>query len=183
MENKEKKYFYNPLKTRTIICSSAIDDEVADRILKELLMLEQESNMPIRFIINSPGGQVNSGMAIYDFMQLIQSPVHTIVAGLAASMGSILLIGGDKGHCSITMQSRVMIHQPLMQNVIAKASDLAITAEEIEKTKKMIASLYQKKTGKNLQKILEDIDKDNWFSAKEAVKYGLADSIITKFKF
>ena len=96
-------------------------------------------------------------------------------------MGSILLIGGDKGHCSITMRSRVMIHQPLIQNVVAKASDLAITAEEIEKTKKMIASLYQKKTGKNLQKILEDIDKDHWFSAKESVKYGLADSIITKF--
>ena len=115
MEKKEEKYFYNPLKTRTIVCSSAIDDEVADRILKELLMLEQESNMPIRLIINSPGGQVSSGMAIYDFMQLIQSPVHTIVAGLAASMGSIF-IGGDKGHCSITMRSRVMIHQPLIQN-------------------------------------------------------------------
>ena len=91
MENKEKKYFYNPLKTRTIICSSAIDEEVADRILKEFLMLEQESHQPIRLIINSPGGQVNSGMAIYDFMQLIQSPVHTIVAGLAASMGSKIL--------------------------------------------------------------------------------------------
>ena len=145
MENKEKKYFYNPLKTRTIICSSAIDEEVADRILKEFLMLEQESHQPIRLIINSPGGQVNSGMAIYDFMQLIQSPVHTIVAGLAASMGSILLIGGAIGHCRVTAQSRIMIHQPLMQNVIAKASDLAITAEEMEKTKKLIASLYQKK--------------------------------------
>ena len=87
MENKEKKYFYNPLKTRTIICSSAIDDEVADRILKELLMLEQESNMPIRFIINSPGGQVNSGMAIYDFMQLIQSPVHTIYCWFSSEYG------------------------------------------------------------------------------------------------
>ena len=145
-------------------------------------IIDVRARIFIRFIINSPGGQVSS-MAIYDFMQLIQSPVHTIVAGLAASMGSILLIGGDKGHCSITMQSRVMIHQPLMQNVVAKASDLAITAEEIEKTKKMIASLYQKKTGKNLQKILTDIDKDHWFSARESVKYGLADSIITKFQF
>ncbi len=183
MEKKNKKYFYNPLKTRTIICSSAIDDEVADRILKELLMLEQESNKPIRLIINSPGGQVSSGMAIYDFMQLIQSPVHTIVVGLAASMGSILLIGGASGCCSITVRSRVMIHQPLMQNVVAKASDLVITAEEIEKTKKLIATLYQKKTGKNLQKILKDIDQDHWFSAEEAVNYGLADNIITKFQF
>ena len=87
MEKKEEKYFYNPLKTRTIVCSSAIDDEVADRILKELLMLEQESNMPIRLIINSPGGQVSSGMAIYDFMQLIQSPVHTYCSWFSSEYG------------------------------------------------------------------------------------------------
>ena len=176
----KKPEIYDPIKTRIIVLSSAIDDKIADRVIKELLILNQHNSKPIKMIINSPGGQVSSGLAIYDTMQIIKSEVHTIVAGLAASMASILLIGGTSNNCMITTNSKIMIHQPLIQSVVGKASDLAITAEEIDKTKQLIAELYQKKTGKSTKSIMADIDKDNWFSAKEAVKYGLADKIITK---
>lgn len=183
MKKKETNNLYNFLKTRTIILASAIDENSSEKIIQELIMLENDNNNPIKFIICSPGGQVNSGLAIYDIMQAISSPVHTIASGLAASMSSILLIGGAKNHCEVTKNCRIMIHQPLIQGVSGKTTDLMITASEMEKTKQQIVSLYQKKTGKNANTITKDIDKDNWFSAEEAVAYGLADKIINKIKF
>ncbi len=181
MQKEEAAKIYDPLKTRTIIISSAIDDKVAMRIIQELLMLEKKAVSPIQMLINSPGGQVTSGMAIYDTMQLIQSPIYTVVTGIAASMGTILAVGGAKNYCLITPNSRFMIHQPLLHGVIAKASDLQITAEEIKKTKQQIAEIYAKKTKKTVTSILKKLDKDQWFSAQESVEYGFTDKVINSF--
>lgn len=172
---------YDPLKTRTIIISSAIDDKVATRVLGELLMLEQQAVKPIQMIINSPGGAVTSGMAIYDTMQMLKSPVYTLVAGLAASMGTILAVGGSQGYCMISPHSRYMIHQPLLQSLMGKATDLKITADEIKKTKQQIAEIYAQKTKKKLTTILQVLEQDKWFSALESVEYGLTDKVVDEF--
>jgi ATP-dependent Clp protease protease subunit len=178
---KEENLLYDVVKTRTIILSSAIDDKLATRVIQELLILEKKAVRPIQMIINSPGGQVTSGMAIYDIMQLLQSPIYTIVAGIAASMGTILAVGGAQNYCMITSNSRYMIHQPLLHGVVGKASDLQITAEEIKKTKLQIAEIYAKKTKKKSSTILQVLEQDRWFSAKEALDYGLTDKIIDRF--
>lgn len=178
---KEESALYDPMKTRTVLISSAIDDKLTTRIIQELLMLEKKAIKPIQMIINSPGGQVNSGMAIYDTMQLLRSPIYTIVAGIAASMGTILAAGGAKDYCMITPNSRYMIHQPLLYGVVGKASDLQITAEEIKKTKQQIAEIYAKKTKKKVSVILQNLEQDKWFSAKESVEYGLTDKVIDSF--
>ena len=168
------------LKTRTIMIGDAIDQKVAEKVITQILFLEsQDAKKNIYLYINSPGGEVTSGMAIYDIMQFTTCPIVTIVVGLAASMGSLLAIGGSSGKCFAAPNSRFMIHQPLINRVIAKASDLEITAKEIEKTKQNIAEFYAKKTKKKVGKILEDMDKDLWFSAQEALKYKLIDKIIT----
>lgn len=168
------------IKTRTIIISESIEQKLAEKVITQILFLEsQDAKKDIYLYINSPGGEVTSGMAIYDIMQFVTCPINTVVIGIAASMGSLLAIGGASKRCFATPNSRFMIHQPLINNVIAKASDLEITAKEIEKTKQNIAEFYSKKTGKKVKKILEDMDKDNWFNAQEALKYKLIDKIIT----
>lgn len=181
MKKEENALVYDPIKTRSIIICGAIDDKLATRVIGELLMLEQKSKDPIQMIINSPGGSVTSGMAIYDTMQMLKSPIYTIVVGLAASMGTILAVGGAVGHCLISANSRYMIHQPLLQSFVGKASDLQITAEEIKKTKQQIADIYTQKTKKKLATILQALEQDYWFSASESVDYGLTDQVIDKF--
>ena len=181
LQQEEKNLLYDPIKTRTVILSGVIDDKLSERVIGNLLMLEKKAVRPIQMIINSPGGQVSSGMAIYDVMQILQSPIYTIVAGVAASMGTILAVGGEQGYCMITANSRYMIHQPLLQGVIGKASDLKITAEEIKKTKEQIANIYATKTKKKNSVILKDLEQDRWFSAQETLGYKLTDAIIDKF--
>ena len=181
MKKEPTNFIYDPLKTRTIIISSVIDDKLAMRVVGELLMLEQKEIQPIQMIINSPGGAVTSGIAVYDTMQMMKSPIYTIVAGLAASMGTILAVGGAQGYCMISPHSRYMIHQPLLQSIVGKASDLKITADEIKKTKQQIAEIYAKKTKKKLATILQVLEQDRWFSAVESVEYGLVDKMVDAF--
>jgi ATP-dependent Clp protease protease subunit len=134
----------------------------------------------IFFYINSPGGVVTSGMVVYDVMKMISSPVHTICMGLAASMGSILLSGGTKGKRLIWPHGRVMIHQPSIGGMYGQATDIEITANEIDKTRLMSAKILADNTGKSLEKILADFDRDYWMSAEEAVAYGIVDGIADK---
>lgn len=168
------------LKTRTIIISDQVNQKLADKIIRSLLLMESDDcDSEIKMLINSPGGEIYSGFAIFDMMQFISCPVTTIVTGFAASMGSILSLGAAPGRRFATPNSKIMIHQPLLQGVQGQATDLEIHAKEIVKTKKHLASLYAAQTGKTEKQILKDMDRDNWMSADEALKYGLLDKVIT----
>lgn len=168
------------LKTRTIIISDQVNQKLADKVIRSLLLMEEDDcGTEIKMIINSPGGEIYSGYAIFDMMQFISCPVTTIVSGFAASMGSILSLGASPGRRFATPNAKIMIHQPLLQGVQGQATDLEIHAKEIVKTKKHIAALYASQTGKTEKQILKDMDRDNWMTADEALKYGLLDKIIT----
>jgi ATP-dependent Clp protease, protease subunit len=166
------------LEQRRVFLWGPVTDESAERVVNRLLFLEaSDPGKEIYFYINSPGGMVTSGMVMYDVMQMITSPVHTICMGLAASMGSILLAGGEKGKRSIWPHGRVMIHQPSIGGMYGQATDIEITAREIDKTRDMSAQLLADRTGKSYEQIMADFDRDYWMSAKEALDYGIVDSI------
>jgi len=165
------------LKDRIIFCGTAIDSEVANMIVAQLLFLDSESHKDITLYINSPGGMVTAGLAIYDTMQYIKSDVTTICIGMAASMGSVLLAGGTKGKRFALPHSEVMIHQPL-GGTEGQASDIAIAASHILQTKNTLNMILAKHTGKSHKEIEKDADRDNYMSAKEALDYGLIDKII-----
>jgi ATP-dependent Clp protease protease subunit len=171
------------LRNRRVFLSEAVTSESARNIIRKLWYLElQEPGKPILFVINSPGGSVDAGFAIWDQIQLISSPVTTLVTGLAASMGSVLSLAAKKGRRFATPRARFLIHQPLIGGVIkGQASDLDIQAQQLIKTRKMIISTYAEKTGKSEEEIERDIDRDNWKSAQEAYDYGLIDKIVTSF--
>ena len=154
-----------------------MDDESAEDIVSKLLYLEAEKpGEPITLFINSPGGAVTSGYSILDTMNLITSPVATVCMGLAASMGSILLSAGEKGQRFIYPLGEVMIHQPSIGGVIqGSASDLAIHAKQIVKTKDIAAEILSKNCGQPLERIFEDFERDYWMDAKESVEYGIVD--------
>jgi ATP-dependent Clp protease protease subunit len=169
------------LEQRRIFLWGAVTDESAERVVNRLMFLEaNEPGKDIFFYINSPGGMVTSGMVMYDVMQMISSPVHTICMGLAASMGSILLSGGTKGKRCIWPHGRVMIHQPSIGGMYGQATDIEITAREIDKTREMSAKLLADRTGKTFDQVMADFDRDYWMSAEEAVAYGIVDSIADK---
>jgi len=169
------------LEQRRIFLWGAVTDESAERVVNRLMFLEaNEPGKDIFFYINSPGGMVTSGMVMYDVMQMISSPVHTICMGLAASMGSILLSGGTKGKRCIWPHGRVMIHQPSIGGMYGQATDIEITAREIDKTREMSAKLLADRTGKTFEQVMADFDRDYWMSAEEAVAYGIVDSISDK---
>jgi ATP-dependent Clp protease protease subunit len=133
----------------------------------------------ITFYINSPGGSITAGMAIFDTMQLISSPIKVVVTGMAASMGSILLCGATKGKRFLYPHSRVLIHQPLITGrMVAAAVDINIQAEEMEKLREELNGILAKTSGQNLEKIQLDTDRDFYLNAKEAIEYGLADQIV-----
>jgi len=165
------------LKDRIIFCGTAIDSEVANMIVAQLLFLDSESHKDITLYINSPGGMVTAGLAIYDTMQYIKSDVTTICIGMAASMGSVLLAGGTKGKRFALPHSEVMIHQPL-GGTEGQASDIAIAASHILQTKNTLNTILARHTGKSNKEIEKDADRDNYMSAKEALDYGLIDKII-----
>jgi ATP-dependent Clp protease protease subunit len=166
------------LKERIIFLGSAIDDDVANIVIAQLLFLNKEdSKKDIMLYVNSPGGQVTAGLAIYDTMQHVKPDVSTICVGLAASMGSVLLTAGTKGKRFILPNSEVMIHQP-WGGVQGQASDISIQADHILKTKANLNKLLAKHTGQTLAQIEKDTDRDKYMSAEEAVKYGLVDKII-----
>lgn len=166
------------LKDRIIFLGGHIDDEVANTIIAELLFLESEDQKKdIQLYINSPGGEVYSGMAIYDTMKYIKSPVSTICIGIAASMAAFLLAGGEKGKRFSLPNSRMLIHQPI-GGTQGQASDIKIQAEEILKIKDEMNKILAKNTGQTLSVIEKDTDRDYYMRAEEAKKYGLIDKVI-----
>ncbi|MCP4295695.1 MAG: ATP-dependent Clp protease proteolytic subunit [Proteobacteria bacterium] len=180
-EEKDESLSQKLLETRTIVISGAVDGKMADQIIKQLLVLESmDAKAEIRIIINSPGGEIQSGFAIYDMLHFIECPVVTIVAGLAASMGSILSLSGDKGKKYAFPHAKIMIHQPLLTGAQGTTIDLEIHSEQIIKTRKLLADLYAKKTGKTAKQILKDMERDHWLTAKESLDYGLIDKVINK---
>ncbi|MDB5284631.1 MAG: ATP-dependent Clp protease proteolytic subunit [Bacteroidota bacterium] len=169
------------LEQRRVFLWGAVHDESAERIVNRLLFLEAaDPGKEIFFYINSPGGVVTSGMVVYDTMQMISSPVTTICMGLAASMGSILLSGGTKGKRLIWPNGRVMIHQPSLGGMYGQATDIEITAAEIQKIKESSAAILAENCGKTYEQVRKDFDRDHWMNAKEAMEYGIVDGIADK---
>ncbi len=167
------------LMDRIIFLGTPVNDDVANMIIAQLLFLEADNpGRDIHLYINSPGGSVSSGLAIYDTMQFLKSPVNTICMGLAASMGAFLLTAGAKGKRSALPNSRIMIHQP-SGGASGTASDIEIQAKEILYLRGRMNDLMAKHTGRPLEQIERDVDRDRFMSADEAVKYGLIDQVIT----
>lgn len=170
------------LDQRKVFLWGAVDDESAEKIVNQLLFLEaKEPGKVIKFYINSPGGIVTSGMVIMDTMKMISSPVHTICMGMAASMGSLLLSQGEKGKRTIFPSGRVMIHQPSIGGMQGRASDIEITAIQIQKTKEQSAKILADNCGQKFEKVMEDFDRDYWMDAKEAIEYGIVDKVEKSF--
>ncbi|MEA1917830.1 MAG: ATP-dependent Clp endopeptidase proteolytic subunit ClpP [Campylobacterota bacterium] len=168
------------LKDRIIMLSGEVNDGVASSIVAQMLFLEAEDpEKDIYFYINSPGGVVTAGMAIYDTMNYIRPDIVTICVGQAASMGAFLLSSGEKGKRYALPHARIMIHQPL-GGAQGQATDIAIQAEEILRMKKELNSILSKNSGQSIKKVEKDTDRDNFLSAKEAVEYGLVDQVLEK---
>ena len=166
------------LAERKVFLWGAVHDESAKDVTNRLLYLEkQEPGKEITLYVNSPGGVVTSGMVIYDTMQMISSPVRTVCIGLAASMGSIILSGGEKGKREIWPSGRVMIHQPSIGGLFGQASDLQIHAKEIGRTKEMSAKVLAENCGKTFEQVMADCDRDYWMNSEESLKYGIVDSL------
>lgn len=177
----EKAYdlYSRLLKDRIILLSDEITDSSANIIVGELLYLDSLNHNDISIYINSPGGSVTAGMAIYDTMNLVKSKVSTICVGLAASMAAFLLSSGEKGKRYCLPNSEVMIHQPL-GGAQGQATEIKIAAEHILKSKKKLNQILSLNTGQTLRKIERDTDRDNFMSAEEALEYGLVDEILKK---
>lgn len=171
--------FSRLLRERIIFLGSEIDDEVANSIVAQLLLLDSEnSEKDIMLYINSPGGVITAGMAIYDTMNLIKADVSTICLGEAASMGSFLLSSGAKGKRLALPSARIMIHQPL-GGAKGQATDIEIEAKEIGRMKKELTSILAQNSGQDLEKVQKDCERDYYMSAAQAVEYGLIDKVIT----
>jgi len=170
------------LKERVVFLVGPVNDQSANLVVAQLLFLESENpDKDIHFYINSPGGSITAGMAIFDTMQLISSPIAVIVTGMAASMGSILLCGATKGRRFLYPHSRVLIHQPLITGrMVAAAVDINIQAQEMEKLREELNGILAKTSGQPLDKIQQDTDRDFYLNAEEAIEYGLADKIVDK---
>ena len=169
------------LKNRIIFLGDEIEDSLANLIIAQLLFLEQEDpDKDIDLYINSPGGSVTAGMAIYDCMQLIKPDVSTICIGMAASAAALLLCSGAKGKRFSLPYSRILIHQPWIKSIGGQATDVDIHAREIIKTKETLNNIIAGNTGQPLEKVRRDTERDYYMSATEAVEYGLIDKVITK---
>ena len=179
--NGERSYdiFSRLLKNRIILLSGPIDDALANTIVAELLYLDSLNREDIALYINSPGGAVTAGMAIYDTMNFIKSDVSTICIGMAASMAAFLLACGQSGKRYILPNAEVMIHQPL-GGAQGQATEIKIAAEHILKIKKKLNTILAEKTGKSLRKVEQDTERDYYLSAEEAKEYGLIDQILKK---
>lgn len=166
---------------RILFLGGEITSDVSNILVCQLLYLEMiDSEAPITMYINSPGGSVYDGLAIYDTMQYVSCPITTICTGLAASMASIILCAGENGHRYALPHSRVMVHQPLGNSGYAQASDIAITANEILKIKDELFQIIADHTGKTLEEVRKDGDRDYWMTAQEALEYHMIDEIVTK---
>ena len=172
------------LKARRIFFCDVVDMDSAKEAIRKLWYLElMDPGKPILFVINSPGGSVDAGFAIWDQVKMITSPVTTLVTGLAASMGSLLSLCAAPKRRFATPNARIMIHQPRIMGVIqGQASDLSIQADQIMRTRKQIVDVYVQATGKDAKEIDKVIDRDHWFTADEALKFGLINGIVSSFK-
>ena len=180
--NNERSYdiYSRLLEDRIIFLSGEINDQMANTIVAQLIFLEGKNpDKDIFMYINSPGGSVTAGMAIYDTMQYIKCDVSTICIGMAASMAAVILSSGAKGKRICLPHSEVMIHQPL-GGTQGQASDILLHAKHIEKTRETLNKILSENTGKPVEVITKDTDRDNYLDAKQAVKYGLVDKIFTK---
>ena len=174
--------FSRLMMDRIIFLGTAIDDDIANIIQAQLLYLSSlDPNEDISIYLNTPGGYVSSGLAIYDTIQMVTPDIKTVCTGMSASMGAVLLCSGTKGKRSILPHARVMIHQP-MGGAFGQASDILIEAQEIEKTRKELLTIISNHTGQSYKKVFKDADRDYWMTADEALKYGMVDSILNKTK-
>lgn len=166
------------LKNRTLFLGGEVNDEIANSLVSEMIILSSEDpDSDITLLINSPGGSVTAGMAIYDTMQLIENDIRTISLGLAASMGQLLLTAGTPGKRFATPHARIMMHQPL-GGIGGTASDIRIQAQQMNYTKNLLAEIISKHSKRDLNEIIADSDRDRWFSAFEAKEYGLIDEVL-----
>lgn len=170
------------LEQRKVFLWGPVHDQSAEHVVNRLMYLETIApGKEITLYVNSPGGVVTSGMVIMDTMDLISAPVSTVCMGLAASMGSLILSNGEKGKRFIYPSGRVMIHQPSIGGAQGSASDLAITAREIKRTKELSAQILADNCGHTFDKVMKDFDRDYWMNSKESLDYGIVDGIVDKF--
>ncbi|WP_086478005.1 MULTISPECIES: ClpP family protease [Arenibacter] len=165
------------LEERKVFLWGMVDDDSAKHVIDRLMYLDMQSNKEIQLFINSPGGYVTSGFAIYDTIKSLKSPVSTICSGLAASMGSILLSVGKKGRRFIQPHAQVMIHQP-SGGARGQASNIEIQAKEIIKTRELSAKILAENCGQDPDKVMKDFDRDFWMNAEESIAYGIVDGIL-----
>jgi ATP-dependent Clp protease protease subunit len=169
------------MKTRSVLLFGEVNKTLGEKIIKQLLVLDEESNDMITVYIDSPGGDVDAGFAIFDTMRYLSSPIRTVVMGLAASMGAMILLAADKKHRIGFPNSRYLIHQPLISgNIRGVATEIEIHAVEMEKYRAKINEIIAKETGKNIEQVTHDTDRDFWLDAEQAREYGLISKIITK---
>lgn len=167
------------MKARIVLVNGTVDQELAEKVMAQLFVLDADSNDPIRVVITSPGGHVDSGYAIHDTMRFLKSPVVTIGAGWVASIAVPILFGGAKGHRYSLPNTRFLIHQP-SGGAGGQAADIRIEAQEILKIRKRINELISTETGQPVDQVARDSDRNFWMDAEEALKYGLVNKIITK---
>ena len=180
VQNKIAEKF---LEDRAIFLWEDVNDKTAKAVVQQILYFDSLNGGDITFYINSPGGSISAGLAIYDAMQLAKCDIRTVCMGQAASFGAVLLAAGTKGKRDIWENARVMIHQPLiMGNMVGVASDIEIQAEEMLRIKGILNGILSRHTGQTVEKIEEDTDRDNFLSARQTVEYGLADSVIGKLE-
>lgn len=166
------------LTTRTVVIGRAIDDDVAAELVPQLVLLDRDKpGRPITLLINSPGGSVSAGLAIYDAMQAIESPVSTCAIGLAASMGQVLLCAGEPGQRFATRHAEIMMHQG-SAGIAGVAADIAIQAEHLTRTSAVMHRILAHHTGRSVEQIAADGDRDHWLSAEEAKAYGMIDHVL-----
>ncbi len=170
------------LRDRIVFLGGTIDDDTANVIIAQMLFLSNEdSSLPISFYINSPGGSVSAGLAVYDTMQFLRCEVHTYCVGMAASMAAVLMCGGTKGKRFVLPNSRLLLHQPLIGGVLeGPATDLSIEAQEIIRLRERLYQILARHTSKPVEVISVDCDRNKWLDSKEAVDYGLADMILDR---
>ena len=180
--DREMDIFSRLLKDRIIFLTGGIDDEIANLVVAQLLFLSNENpTADIHMYVNSPGGSVTAGLAIYDTMQYLRCDVATYNVGLAASMGAVIFCGGARGKRYLLPNSRTLLHQPLIGGVMqGSATDLSIEAEEILRLRKALYSIISSRSGKKIDQVEKDCDRNKWLDARESVAYGLGDQILER---
>lgn len=182
-EKKETPISEKMIKTRTLTLFDAIDSKVAKEFIQNLLLLEADNaKEPIKVLLNSPGGEVTAGFAIYDAIRMIEPEVKIICTGLCASIATIILTAASKKNRMSTPHCEFLIHQPLTQGITGRISDIEIASKELTKTKSKLLSILSKETGQTLDQITKDCDRDYWMTSSQAKEYGLIDRIIEKKK-